>query len=88
MIAECENEEMILMWSVANELLDIPNDAEDKIRLEEFKRRFSEVRQQQVPLLSMNTSRKSRKTHSSTPKTSASPQVRTFGRFHLSYTVQ
>ena len=61
MIAECQNEQINLMWSTANELLEISNNNDDKTRLEEFKRRFSEVRHQQVPLLSMNNSRKNRR---------------------------
>ena len=69
MIAECENEQTMLMWSTANELLEIPNDNEDKIRLEEFKRRFSEVRHQQVPLSSLNTTKKTRRTRHSNQKT-------------------
>jgi len=69
MIAECQNEETMLMWSTANELLEILNNNDDKTRLEEFKRRFSEARHQQVPLLSMNTSRKNRRTRSSIQKT-------------------
>ena len=48
----------MLMWTTANELLEISNNNDDKTRFEEFKRRFNEVRQQQGPLLSMNNSRK------------------------------
>lgn len=59
MIAECQNEETMLMWSTANELLAIVNPNEEKNRLEEFKRRFCENRQQQMPLLPRNTSQKS-----------------------------
>ncbi len=60
MIAECQNEQTMLMWSTANELLTIANNNDDKTRLEEFKRRFSEARHQQVPLSSMNNSKKNR----------------------------
>lgn len=66
MIAEYQNEETMLMWSTANELLAITNDEKDQMRLEEFKRRFSEIRHQQVPFLSENLSRKSSRTRSST----------------------
>jgi hypothetical protein len=69
MIAECDNEQTMLMWSTANELLDISNSNDEKTRLEEFKRRYSEARQQQVPFSSMNTSRKNRRTRSSNQRT-------------------
>lgn len=75
MIAECQNEQTMLMWSTANELLEISNNTDDKTRFEEFKKRFSEARHQQVPLSSMNTSRKSRQSRTSIPKTT-SQQVR------------
>jgi len=71
MIAECQNEQTMLMWSTANEFLEIPNNNDDKTRLEEFKKRFSEVRHQQVPLSSMNTSRKNRRSRSSIQKTTS-----------------
>jgi len=71
MIAECENEQVMLMWSTANELLEIANSNDDKIRLEEFKRRFNEARHQEVPLSSMNTSRKNRRTRTSIQKTTS-----------------
>jgi hypothetical protein len=75
MIAECQNEQTMLMWSTANELLEISNNNDDKTRLEEFKKRFSEARHQQVPFSSMNTSSKSRQSRTSIPKTT-SQQVR------------
>ena len=68
MIAECQNEETMLMWSTANELLAIVNSNEEKNRLDEFKRRFCEIRQQQMPLLPRNSSQKSTRTHSSIQK--------------------
>ena len=71
MIAECDNEQTMLMWSTANEFLEIPNNNEEKIRLEEFKRRYSEARQQQVPFSSMNISRKNRRTRTSNPRTTS-----------------
>jgi len=71
MIAECQNEQTMLMWSTANEFLEIPNDNDDKTRLEEFKRRFSEARHQQVPLSSMNNSRKNRRSRISIQKTTS-----------------
>jgi len=71
MIAECQNEQTTLMWSTANELLEIPNNNDDKIRLEEFKRRFSEARHQQMPLSSINNSRKDRKSRTSNQKTTS-----------------
>jgi hypothetical protein len=71
MIAECQNEETMLMWTTANELLEISNNNNEKTRMEEFKRRFSEIRHQQVPLLSLNTSRNNRKSHSSIQKTTS-----------------
>ncbi|CAF0760719.1 unnamed protein product [Rotaria sp. Silwood1] len=70
MIAECENEQVTLMWSTANELLEISNNDDDKTRLEEFKRRFSEARHQKAPLLSMNTSKKNKQSHTSNQKVS------------------
>ncbi|CAF4540764.1 unnamed protein product [Rotaria socialis] len=76
MIAEFENEQVTLMWSKANELLEIRNDNDDKNRLEEFKRRFIEVKHQQAPLSTINTSRKSssssrRRSHTSNQKVSS-----------------
>ncbi|CAF2381245.1 unnamed protein product [Rotaria sp. Silwood2] len=71
MIAECENEQIMHMWSTANELLEIRNNDDDKTRLEEFKRRFSEARQQKVPLSSMNTSKKNRQSRTSSQKVSS-----------------
>ena len=68
MIAEYQNEETMLMWSTANEFLAIKNEEKEKMRLEEFKRRFSEVRHQQVPFLSENCSRQNSRTHSSIQK--------------------
>ncbi len=82
MIAECQNEQTMLMWSTANELLEISNNNDDKTRLEEFKRRFSEARHQQVPLSSMNTSKKNRRTRNSIQKTT-SQQVVHYLFFHL-----
>jgi hypothetical protein len=83
MIAECQNEQTMLMWSTANELLEIPNNNDDKTRLEEFKRRFSEARYQQVPLSSMNTLRKNRKSRTSIQKTTSQQVVYDFPS-HLS----
>ncbi|CAF1602501.1 unnamed protein product [Adineta ricciae] len=68
MVAEGDNEQLMLMWTVANELLDISNDSEEKCRLEEFRKRFKEVRRQEEPVLSMNTSRNNRRTRSSVSK--------------------
>jgi hypothetical protein len=75
MIAECQNEQTMLMWSTANELLEISNNNDDKTRLEEFKRRFSEARHQQVPLSSMNNSRKNSRTRTSIQKTTSQQVV-------------
>ncbi|CAF1257968.1 unnamed protein product [Adineta steineri] len=69
MIAECEDEQIMFMWSKANELLEISNTIEDKIRLEEFKRRFSEIKCQRISNSSMNISRKSRRSRHSNQKT-------------------
>ncbi|CAF0785482.1 unnamed protein product [Rotaria sordida] len=73
MIAECENEQIMLMWATANQLLEIRNNDNDKTRLEEFKRRFNEARHQKVPLSSMNTSKKNRRSRTSSQK--VSPQI-------------
>lgn len=77
MIVDCQNEEAMLMWSTANEFLEISNNTDDKNRLEEFKKRFNEARHQQVPLSSMNNSRKSRSSRTSTqkPTTTTTQQV-------------
>jgi hypothetical protein len=76
MIAEGQNEQTMLMWSTANELLGISNNNDDeKTRMEEFKRRFSEVRHQQIPFLSLNNSKNNRKSHSSSIQKSTSQQV-------------
>jgi hypothetical protein len=83
MIAECENEQIQLMWSIANELLEISNNNDDKTRFEEFKRRFNEVRQQQGPLLSTNSSRKNRRSRSSNQKATTTHQVMSFLDFYL-----
>ena len=68
MVAEGDNEQLMLMWTVANELLEISNDNEENCRLEEFRKRFKEVRHQEEPVLSMNTSRNNRRTRSSVSK--------------------
>ena len=44
MIADCDNEETMLMWSTANELLSIPNNDSTKARRNEFQRRFNELK--------------------------------------------
>lgn len=73
MIAEFEDEQVTLMWSKANELLEIHNDNDDKTRLEEFRKRFIELREQQAPLSLMNTSKKTRRSRTSIQK--VAPQV-------------
>jgi hypothetical protein len=75
----------MLMWSTANELLEISNNNDDKTRFEEFKRRFSEARHQQVPLSSTNTSRKSRRSRISNQKPTTTHQVTSF--LHLSFSI-
>lgn len=84
MIAECQNEQTMLMWSTANEFLAITNSNDEKTRLEEFKRRFSEARHEQVPLLPLNTSRRSTKSRSSIQKLT-SQQVKSPLSSHLSF---
>jgi hypothetical protein len=68
MIAECQNEETLSMWTTANELLQISNNNDEKTRMEEFKRRFCEIRHHQIPLLSINN----RKSHPSMQKSTSS----------------
>lgn len=68
MIAECQNEQETLMWTTANEFLEISNTDEDNSRLGQFKKRFTELRHQQAPLLSANSSRKSRQSRTSIQK--------------------
>lgn len=63
------NEQIASMWTYANELLQISNDNEDKMRFEEFKKRFVELRQQQLPLSSLNNSNRSK----SIPKNVSQP---------------
>ena len=73
MIVECENEQIMLMWSTANELLGIRNHNDDKVRLEEFKKRFTEAKYQQLTFLSVNnntSSNKNRKSRTSIQKIS------------------
>jgi hypothetical protein len=47
MIADCEDEQTMAMWSTANELIQIPNKNEIRTRLEEFQKRFHQMRQEQ-----------------------------------------
>lgn len=47
MIADCEDEQTSAMWSTANELVQIPNKNEIRTRLEEFQKRFHQMRQEQ-----------------------------------------
>ncbi|UJR35483.1 hypothetical protein I4U23_028238 [Adineta vaga] len=87
MIAEGDSEQIMLMWSTANELLKISNDTEDKMRVEEFRRRFTEVKHQQAPVLSMNTSRNNQRTRSLTQKTNSQqiifPPLTTCEKLHI-----
>lgn len=73
MIVNCDDEQIALMWTNANELLRISNDNEDKMRFEEFKKRFCEIRQQQLPLSSLNNSNRSKSSRNSTGKSISQP---------------
>lgn len=75
MIAECDDKETVLMWSTANELLRIPNNQDKQNRLDEFKRRFNEVRPQPTSVVSVNHARKNRRTNSSLRRTTSTKQV-------------
>lgn len=75
MIAECDDQEIVLMWSTANDLLQIPNNQGKQNRLEEFRRRFSEVRPQPTSLASVNHARKCRRTNSSQRRTTSTKQI-------------
>lgn len=73
MLVDSNNEQIASMWTYANELLQISNDNEDKLRFEEFKKRFVELRQQQMPLSSLNNSNRSKSIRNSIPKNVSQP---------------
>lgn len=44
MIVECDDEEILSMWSMANEFLSMPNNHENRARLEEFQERYEKLK--------------------------------------------